>query len=399
MKPTKASMTFIFITVTLDMIGIGLIMPTLPDIMRRFYSDAASISAYYGYFISLYAAMQFIASPFLGAISDRYGRRPVLLVSLAVAAADYVLMAFAPTLPILFAGRVLSGLTGANITVAMAYIADVSNDENRSANFGLVGAAFGLGFIIGPAIGGLLGHMGGPELPFLVAAGINGLNFLWGLFVLPESLPPSTSRSFNWKQLNPLQSLIKVLQLPGILALLVVHFLFQFAGQTHPSIWTLYTEHRYGWSSAEVGLSLAFVGVLAALSQAVFTRWIIPKIGEYRAVYWSCFGFAAEFILLGFANAGWMMYAIFAAFCVFWVSGPALQSLITKDVPPEVQGEMQGSLVSLTSLAAIVTPLIVTQLFSHFTRPETYIPGAPYFFGGAICVLSWFVLLLRKKAA
>jgi DHA1 family tetracycline resistance protein-like MFS transporter len=394
----KGKVAFIFVTIMLDMIGIGLVIPTLPDIMRRFTDDPALVSTYFGYFISVYAAMQFIASPLLGALSDRYGRRPILLVSLLAAAADYVLMAFAPTLPILFIGRVISGITGANITVAMAYIADVSDDSNRSANFGLVGAAFGLGFIIGPAIGGLLGHYG-PEVPFLVAAGINFLNFLFGLFVLPESL--AQSRRIDWKRTNPFLSLASAFKAKHIIALVAVHFLFQLAGQTHFSIWTLYTEHRYGWNSQDVGLSLAYVGLLSALSQAVLTRLLIPKIGEYRAVIWSCLGFTVEFLLLAFSNQGWMMYAIFGAFCVFWISGPGLQSLITKEIPPEMQGELQGSLVSLTSLASIITPLVMTQTFAYFSRPgaDPYLPGAPYFLGALICFGAWILMLFAPKPA
>jgi DHA1 family tetracycline resistance protein-like MFS transporter len=393
----KGKMAFIFITIMLDMIGIGLVIPTLPDIMRRFTQDPALVSTYFGYFISLYAAMQFIASPLLGALSDRYGRRPILLVSLVTAAADYVLMAFAPTLPVLFVGRVISGITGANITVAMAYIADISDDSNRSANFGLMGAAFGLGFIIGPAFGGLLGSYG-PEVPFLAAAGINFLNFLFGLFVLPESL--AQSRRIDWKRTNPFLSLAAAFKAKHILVLVAVHFLFQLAGQTHPAIWTLYTEHRYGWSSKDVGLSLAYVGLLSALSQALLTRWIMPKVGEYRAVVWSCLGFTAEFILLALATEGWMLYAIFGLFSIFWIAGPALQSLITKEIPPEMQGELQGSLVSLTSLASMITPLIMTQTFAHFSKAgaDPYLPGAPYFLGALVCLFAWVMLLARPKA-
>lgn len=398
MRNSKAGIWFIFITVTLDMIGLGLVIPSLPDIMRRFVSSETSVSEYFGYFISIYALMQFLASPLLGAMSDRFGRRSILLVSLLVAGFDYILMAYAPTLEILFAGRIIAGLTGANITVAMAYIADVSTDENRSANFGMVGAAFGLGFIIGPAIGGLLGHLG-PEYPFLVAAALNLLNFFFGLFILPESLPKDLRRKIDLRRTNPLHSLISVFRSKHLLALLLVYFFFQLAGQTHPSIWTLYTETRYHWTTAQVGLSLAAVGLLSAIAQGWLTRLVIPKLGEHRTVVIGSFGYGVSFIFYGLATEGWMMYAILILSAVFWVSPPALQSLISHNTPPQEQGELQGSLVSLSSLAAIITPLVTTKLFAHFASNSPgvpYIPGAPYFFGAIICFVSWALMYRRK---
>lgn len=398
MKNSKAGILFIFITVTLDMIGIGLVIPSLPDIMRRFVTSETSVSEYFGYFISLYALMQFLASPLLGAFSDRWGRRSILLVSLCVAGLDYILMAYAPTLEILFAGRIISGLTGANITVAMAYIADISDDKNRSANFGMIGAAFGLGFIIGPAIGGLLGHLG-PHYPFLVAAGMNLLNFFFGLFILPESLQPEMRRKIDFRKTNPLSSLTKVFRAKHILPLLLVYFFFQLAGQTHPSIWTLYTETRFQWTTAQVGLSLAAVGLLSAISQGWLTRIIIPKIGEYRTVIYGAFGYAMTFALFGAANQGWMMYVILVFSALFWAAPPALQSLISHNTPPQEQGELQGTLVSLSSLASIITPLIATKLFSTFTsaNASAYIPGAPYYFAALICLVSW-AIIVREKA-
>jgi DHA1 family tetracycline resistance protein-like MFS transporter len=397
MRNAKAGMIFIFITVVLDMIGVGLVIPSLPDIMRRFVTSEVSVSEYFGYFISLYAFMQFVASPLLGALSDRFGRRSILLVSLFIAGCDYILMAYAPTLEILFLGRILSGLTGANITVAMAYIADVSTDKDRSANFGMIGAAFGLGFIIGPAIGGLLGHMG-PEYPFLAAAGLNLLNFFWGLFVLPESLPQEQRRHFDIKKTNPLKSLLKVFKSKELLALLFVYFLFQLAGQTHPSIWTLYTEKRYGWTTAQVGISLAVVGLMSAISQGWLTRVFIPKLGERKAVVIGTIGFAVTFMMYGMATEGWMMYAILVISSLFWVSMPAIQSLVSHNTPASEQGELQGSLVSLTSLAAIITPLVTTKLFAYFTASTTehYVPGAPYYFAALVSVLAWVVLAMDK---
>lgn len=398
MKNSKAGIWFIFITVTLDMIGLGVVIPSLPDIMRRFVSSETSVSEYFGYFISVYALMQFLASPLLGALSDRFGRRSILLVSLLVAGFDYILMAFAPTLGILFAGRVIAGLTGANITVAMAYIADVSDEKNRSANFGMVGAAFGLGFIIGPAIGGLLGHLG-PQYPFLAAAGLNLLNFLFGLFILPESLPQEMRRKIDLRKTNPLHSLVMIFRSKHLLALLLVYFFFQLGGQTHPSIWTLYTETRFQWTTSQVGLSLAAVGLLSAIAQGWLTRLVIPKLGEHRTVVIGAFGYAVSFALFGFATEGWMMYVILVGSAIFWVAPPALQSLISHNTPAQEQGELQGSLVSLASLAAIITPLVTTKLFAHFSAPPEgvpSIPGAPYFFAAIICLVSWAIMVRRK---
>ena len=387
----KASMVFIFITITLDMIGIGLIIPTLPDIMRRFTTDANLVSQYFGFFISTYAAMQFLASPLLGVLSDMFGRRSILLVSLLVAAMDYVLMAYAPSLPILFIGRVVAGLTGASMTVAMAYIADISDDKNRSQNFGMIGAAFGLGFIIGPALGGLIGHAG-PQYPFLVAAGMNFLNFLFGLFVLPESLSPELRRKFSISRINPFYALRKIFSNRSIFLMMLIYFLFQMAGQTHPSIWTLYTETRFGWTTTQVGLSLALVGLLSAIAQGGLTRIIIPKLGEYKTVLYSAIGQAVCYFLYGLATEGWMMYAVLVLSFMFWVAPPALQSLLSKKTPSNEQGELQGSLVGLSSLSAIMNPIISTQLFSQVAL------GAPYFFAALMSLLSFIILFqFRNK--
>lgn len=398
MRKQNARMTFLFITVALDMVGIGLIVPSLPDVVRRFVSGEENVSTYYGYFISLYALMQFIASPFLGALSDRFGRRPVLLVSLLMAGLDYLLMAFAPTLGWLFVGRLISGLSGASITVAMAYVADVSTDENRAKNYGYMGAAFGLGFIIGPALGGLISSFG-PSAPFVLAAIMNLLNFLFGVFVLPESFPVEKRRKLSLKRMNPLSALKYIFASPTVLALAMVHFLFQLAGQTHPSIWTLYTEYRYQWTHWEVGLSLACCGVLAAIAQGWLTQHITKYFGENKTLLYSLIGEVVAFTLFGFAATGLAMYLVLVFSAVFWVGQPALQSMVSKEVPADVQGEFQGSLVSLTSLAAILNPLIVTQLFAHFTDSVgPVIPGMPYFFAAGVYAVAWVLVYRRNRA-
>ncbi len=386
---------FIFITVVLDVIGIGIMIPSLPEVIRRFSDSQQDMTHLYGYFISIFSVMQFLASPLLGVISDIYGRRSILLTSLFVSALDYIVMAISPNLTVLFISRMITGLTSASMTVAMAYITDISKLEDRSKNYGLIGAGFGLGFILGPAIGGLLGKYN-PLLPFYAAALMNFLNFLFGLFILPESLPPEKRSKFEWSKINPMKSLFKIFSLPGLFTLLVVYFLFQLAGQTHPSIWTLYTQARFGWGVTEVGTSLAFVGLLSAISQGYLTRILIPKWGELNTVLWSLIGFTVAFVLYGLAYEGWMVYAILFTSSIFWISGPALSSIISKRVESTEQGELQGSLVSLMSLASIISPIVTTQLFGYFTSDnfEPKIYGAPYFFAA---VVSFICLILFYK--
>ncbi|MBP7844671.1 MAG: TCR/Tet family MFS transporter [Proteobacteria bacterium] len=396
-KNRAASLKFIFATIFLDALGIGLLIPVFPDVIRRFSSNPEFVNQYFGFFISIYALMQFLASPVLGSLSDRYGRRIVLLNSLLFAGLDYILMAFAPTLSILFVGRILSGLTGASMTVASSYMADISDDSNRSANFGMIGAAFGLGFIIGPALGGVIGELG-PQAPFLAAAFLNLLNFAFGYFVLPESLPEKHRRQIVISKLNPFSSLLKIIKPSSISILVWVYALINLGGQSHPSIWTLYTQYKFGWSSFQVGLSLSFVGLVIAFSQGYLTRIIIPKLGEAKSILFGNFFYMLGFGLFAFATQGWMMYAIMAIFSLSGVAIPAIQSMISKKIPPHEQGELQGSLISIASLTAIVGPIIYTNLFAHFTRATTpiHFPGISYFAASMICLLA-IILLLGKK--
>jgi DHA1 family tetracycline resistance protein-like MFS transporter len=388
----KPGLIFIFVTVVLDMLGIGIIIPSLPDLIRRYVDSPQGLAQLYGYFIAAYAVMQFLAAPLLGALSDLYGRRAILLGSLFVAGLSYIAMAHAPNLEILFASRILAGIAGSSLTVAMAYIADISDEKNRAQNFGLIGGAFGLGFIIGPALGGILGAKD-LHYPFYAAALMNFLNFLFGLFILPESLPQEKRRGFEIARLNPLRSLQRTLSRPGFLGLFAGWFLFQFAAQTHGAIWTIYTQTRYSWTTAQVGLSLTVVGALSAISQGLLTKRIVSRLGEIKTVSVGIIGYGASFVLYGLASEGWMLYAILVGSAVFWVAGPALQSVIAAGVPASEQGELQGSIVSTTSLASIVCPVVSTQLFSFFTSTRTpvQIPGMPYFFGAAAALGAFLV--------
>ena len=394
-KSRRAAVPFIFVTILLDAIGIGLIIPVLPDVLRRFSSEPDFVSRYFGLFIGTYALMQFAASPVLGSLSDRYGRRSILLGSLLGAALDYLFMAFAPNLPLLFLGRAISGMTGASMTVASSYMADISDKSNRSANFGMIGAAWGLGFIIGPLTGGLLGTYGA-TVPFLAAAALNGLNFLYGLFVLPESLSEEHRRHVELKKLNPFKSILKILQPSEIVGLVWIYFLLLIAMQIHPVNWTLYTQLKFGWTSREVGMSLAFVGIMFAFGQGVMTRVLIPRLGEQRALTLGLSAYALIYALFAVATRGWMMYAIVLLIAITGVTVPALQSIIAHHIPPNRQGEVQGSLVSLGSLSAVIAPLVFTPLFVLFTKAgaPVYFPGAAYLGASSFCL---FALILRWR--
>jgi DHA1 family tetracycline resistance protein-like MFS transporter len=393
-----ATALFIFITIAIDAIGLGIVIPVLPEVVRKFISGEADVSRIYGYFIAIYALFQFMSSPFLGRLSDRFGRRPILLLSLLGAGVDYIFMAFAPTLPHLFIGRIISGISGASYTVATAYMADISDDSNRSKNFGLIGAAFGLGFIVGPAVGGMLATYG-LQAPFLAAAAFNLLNFFFGFFVLPESLAEKNRRSLDWKALNPFRALNALRTMPTISTLVLAFTLIQLASQTHPSLWTLYTEHRYAWTPAQVGISLTVMGVLSAISQGALTAPLVRYFGERKLVKYGCICEALAFIAFGLASTGTLLYVVLIVSSLFWASHPALQSLIAKEIRPEEQGELQGALMSLTSLTSIINPLIVTTIFAKTTQPGEglYLPGSPYLLASVLFVVAWMAFRSWEK--
>ncbi|MFN0117116.1 MAG: TCR/Tet family MFS transporter [Elusimicrobiota bacterium] len=393
--PQNAGVWFVFITILLDAIGLGILIPTLPDVLRRFSQDSTVVSEYFGLFIGVYALMQFLTSPILGALSDQFGRKSILLSSLLGAGIDYIFMAFAPTLGLLFLGRIISGLTGASMTVASSYMADISTDKNRSANFGMIGAAWGVGFILGPLLGGLLGTHGA-KAPFLAAAALNLLNFFYGIFVLPESLPIEKRRKIILSKLNPFSSLKKILKSSEFVHLIWIFFLLFLAGQVHPANWTLYTQLKFNWTTWEVGLSLSFVGIVIAISQGLLTRILIPKWGEQRSLTIGIVIYVISFAFFALATQGWMMYVIMIVFSISGIALPALQSIVTKQIPNNEQGELQGNLVSLGSIASIIGPLLYTFLFVHFTKPHSkfYFSGAAYMGASIICLIA---LLIRPK--
>jgi DHA1 family tetracycline resistance protein-like MFS transporter len=395
----RGGTAFVLVTVLLDTLGIGLIIPVGPRLVGSFLGDdLGSASRYFGLLFSLYSLMQFFFAPVLGGLSDRFGRRPVILMSLLGAAASYLLSGFAPTLGWLFVGRVIAGITGASFSAAGAYVADVTPPEKRAQSFGLIGAAFGLGFILGPALGGALGDVG-LRLPYFVAAGLNFVNLLYGTFVLPESLRPENRRPFTLARANPIGSLRALGRHPVVLGLTGTMFCAYMAQMILQSIWALHNQSRFNWTLRAVGVSLMVVGVTTALVQGVLVRVVTARLGERRTLLVGLAMGAAGHLLLGLADRSWMMYAFLLPLALGGLAGPATQAIITSAVGPSEQGELQGSLNSLAGMAAIVGPLVGTSLLARF-GPETaqpHVAGAAFFAASAFSVLG-LVLALRLFA-
>jgi MFS transporter, DHA1 family, tetracycline resistance protein len=394
-RKRSAGVPFILVTLLLDTLGIGVVIPVLPRLIESFLGgDIARASSYFGVFVAVYAAMQFVFAPVLGGLSDRFGRRIVILASLAGASLDYLLLAFASSLAWLFLGRVVAGITGASFAAGTAYIADVTPPEKRAQSFGLMGAAFGLGFILGPALGGFLGGIN-LRLPFLVAAGLNLLNFIYGSVILPESLGRESRRSFSLRRANPLSSLRNIARHPVILGLTATLVCSLLAQHILESIWALHTEARFGWGPRDVGASLALVGLTGAIVQGGLIRVIMPRLGERRALLVGLAVSAASFLAFSLATRGWMMYAILIPFSFGGLAAPASQAILSREVGPSEQGELQGSLSSLQSLTGILGPLLATSLFTWFAAPSAtpHIPGAPFFAATGLSLVAMFLAL------
>ena len=390
MKNNKsAALGFIFVTLLIDTIGFGIIIPVLPDLIKTMINGNLSVASEYNGLLTLaYASMQFVFGPVIGNLSDRYGRRPVLLFSLFGFSIDYLFLAFAPTIAWLFVGRIIAGITGASFTTASAYIADVSPPEKRAQNFGMVGVAFGLGFIIGPTLGGILGQIG-TRVPFYASAGLCLLNWLYGYFILPESLPKENRRRFEWKRANPLGALFHLQKYPAIGGLITCLVLVYLSAHAVQSTWTYFTMYRFNWSKAMVGYSLGFVGLMIAIVQGGLIRIIIPKLGNHKSVYIGLLMYSLGYILFAFASQSWMMYAFMVPYAFGGIAGPAIQGIISTQVPANEQGELQGGLTSIMSLTTIVGPPLMTWLFAAFTKTTAPVlfPGAP-FVAGAILTLA-----------
>ena len=395
----KAAISFIFITLLIDVTGLGIIIPVLPKLIEELtggsISDASAIG---GWLTATYAALQFLFSPILVGLSDRYGRRPVLLISLFGFALDYLFLSYAPTIGWLFVGRAIAGISGASFTTASAYIADISNDKNRAQNFGMIGAAFGLGFIIGPVIGGLLGSMGS-RVPFMFAAGLSFLNWMYGYFVLPESLPADQRRKFDWKTTIPGRSLLKIRNYPAIGGLAISFFLISLASHAVQTNWSFFTIEKFGWSEKMIGISLGVVGLLVALVQGLLIRYTSPLLGNKKSIFFGLLFYSLGLFLFAFANQGWMMFVFLIPYCLGGIAGPALQSIISSSVHNNEQGELQGSLTSLISLTSILGPPLMTGLFAYFTRPSApvHFSGVSFLLGGILMLLSAFCAYLALK--
>lgn len=402
--PRKAALAFIFVTVVLDVLALGIVIPVLPTLVIEFVGDTVHAAKIFGIFGTAWAAMQFIFSPLLGALSDRYGRRPVILLSNFGLAFDYFLMALAPTLAWLFVGRVISGITAASLTTAGAYIADVTPPAKRAAGFGKLGAAFGLGFILGPALGGVLGDVD-PRLPFWVAGGLSLTNALYGLFVLPESLPQQKRAAFSWKRANPVGSLKLLRRHPELSGLATVAFVQQLAHYVYPSIFVLYAFHRYGWGERTVGLTLAAVGVLSLIVQGGLVQKIIGVLGDRRALLFGLCAGIAGFALYGLAWTEWLFWLSMPVMALWGVASPVSQSLMTQRLEPHEQGQLQGALTSLMAFAGLFGPGLFTQVFASAIDPKLglNLPGAPFFVSSALLglalAIAWHATRGRSRRA
>ncbi|MEO5565949.1 MAG: TCR/Tet family MFS transporter [Luteimonas sp.] len=392
----RAALAFIFVTVLIDVLSFGLIIPVLPHLIEGFVGGDVAHAAYWiGVFGTVFAAIQFVTSPVQGALSDRFGRRPVILLSCLGLGLDFVFMALANTLPWLLVGRVISGITSASFTTANAYVADVTAPENRAKSYGMIGAAFGLGFIIGPLVGGWLGdiHL---RLPFWFAAGLALLNFCYGLFVLPESLPPDKrAKKFDWSHANPLGSIALLRRYPQVFGLAAVVFIANLAHYVYPSIFVLFADYMYQWGPREVGWVLAAVGVSSVIVQAGLVGKLVHALGERRALMLGlCCGMVG-FGIYGFADKGWMFLVGIPISAIWGLAAPSTQALITRQVGADVQGRIQGALMSLVSMAGIIGPGIFAGSFGWFIGPNApvHLPGVPFLIAalllGVALVIAW----------
>ncbi|MGC6500014.1 MAG: TCR/Tet family MFS transporter [Henriciella sp.] len=391
---------FVIVTVTLNMLSFGLIMPLMPELVSELTDLPLEAAApWNGWLSMVFALANFLAMPVLGGLSDRYGRRPILLLSVGMLGLDMLIMGLAPTIGVLFIGRALAGLFSGTVSVANAYIADVTTAENRGRAFGLTGAAFGFGFIFGPVIGGLLGDID-TRLPFFAAAGVAGLNVLYGLFVLPESLAPENRRDFSWREANPFGALRHFSRIPEVGWIILAIGFYQTAHAIYPSTWNYYGAVRYGWSPMEIGLSLGAVGVASALSQGVLTGALIKRFGAART---SMFGLSMQTVamtLFAFAGLPWMAYAIICVSAFGSVTMPAINTLTSTLTPADRQGELQGAQASIMALTLIFSPVLMTQTFSAFTieSAPVYFPGAAFLLAALITATALIPFIIGIRA-
>jgi len=391
----RAALGFIFVTVLLDMLAFGIIAPVLPGLIASFLrGDIARSSEYMGVFATIFALMQLFFSPIIGALSDRYGRRPAILLSNFGLGLDYFVMALAPSVGWLFLGRVLSGITSSSLSTANAYISDVTPAERRAQSFGMLAVAFGIGFIMGPAVGGWLGAIA-PRLPFWVAGGLGLLNALYGLLVLPESLPRERRQTqLRWKSANPVGALKLLRSHSELFGLAMVNFLGYLAHDVYPTVWVLYTTYRYAWDQKAIGISLAVVGIASILTSAVLVGPVVRRLGERHAMFVGLLFGAFGFVLFGWAPVGWVYLAAIPINALWGLAGPPAQSLMTQRVSPSEQGELQGAIGSLRGIATVIGPGIFAGVFAAFIDPRRAFPGAPWYLAALLLFISLIVALV-----
>lgn len=398
LSPHARSLVFVYVTITLDVIAIAMVIPILPTLIMELTGDGVAQAAVDGgWLIFAYSAMQFVCAPIIGNLSDRYGRRPVLLASVAAFGIDNLICALAPSLAVLFIGRILAGMAGGSYSTASAYIADLSTPQTRARNFGFVGMAFGIGFVLGPALGGLLGELG-PRVPFYAAAAVSLANFVFGWFYLQETLPAGKRRPFDIGRANPFGAFRHLMAVPTIAGLLVVIMIYQLAHDTNPAIWTYSTKLRFGWSEADIGLSLAAVGACMAVVMGGLIGPIVRRFGERKAAMvglaLSGLGFA------GFALApnGAVMLAFIPLFAFIGLIEPSMRALAVGQVPQNAQGELQGAIGSIRGITMVIAPLLITQLFGVFAgEGPVYFPGAPFLFAALLMALGFALLASRSR--
>jgi DHA1 family tetracycline resistance protein-like MFS transporter len=394
-SPRKAAVAFILFTVFLDVVAMGIIIPVFPSLITRFLDgDLPRAAAIYGFFGTIWALMQFLCSPAMGALSDRFGRRPVVLLSNLGLGLDYVLMALAPNLIWLFIGRVIAGITAASISAAGAYIADVMPPEKRAGSFGLIGVAFGLGFVLGPALGGMLGAID-LHLPFWVAAGLSLANAAYGYFVLPESLPPENRKAFSWRRANPVGALVLLRSHPELSGLAMVHFLYTLAHNVLPSVFVLYTAYRYGWDERTIGLTMAGFGIAIIIVQGVIVKPAVARFGERKTLMLGLVSAVIGLTIYGIAPTGMVLWMGVPIAALWGAYGPASQGLMTRRVTPGEQGQLQGALSSILGITGMIGPLMFTLTFSRaISTPNPAWPGAPFLLA-AVLVVGALVLAWR----
>ena len=393
MAKRTPALGFILVTILIDVIGVGIIIPIIPDLLAELgYPEESDSAPIGGWLIASYAIMQFLFAPVLGGLSDRYGRRVVILISLLGLTADYMLTAFAPTIIWLFAGRIVAGIGGASFTTASAYIADISPPEKRAQNFGMIGAAFGVGFVVGPIIGGFLGEFG-TRIPFFVAAGLSFINWLYGFFILPESLSKENRRPFEWRRVNPIGNLKNLRKYPLLTGMFIAFFIIYVAGHSVQSNWHFFGSKVFGWGPMEIGISLTVVGVCVAIVQAGLIQVAIKKMGQKKTVYLGLIFNFLGLVLFASATEVWMIYTFLVVYVFGGLAGPTLQGIMSSNIPANEQGELMGSLTSLQSLANIIGPIMMTRTFGYFTDAQgLYFPGVAFALGALLSLASGIII-------